>query len=92
MEFRLPGIAELSNLNISNIALNATVPGASLKSGHDRERFEEIKRLIDRATDDIMLRPDWAINMECVDHVNRINGTELYVCTCVRLFAFRTLF
>jgi hypothetical protein len=91
MEFRLPGIAELSNLNISNIALNATVPGASLKSGHDRERFEEMKRLIDRATDDIMLRPDWAINMECVDHVNRINGTELYVCTCMRLFAFCTL-
>ena len=67
--FRIPG------MNIPNINLPGA-PGSFLRDA-EKFRFDELKALIDRATNDILIRSDWAINMECVDGVNRINGDTL---------------
>ena len=68
----LANIAGLQGINIPG------VPGSSL-IGAEKTRFDELTAIIDRATNDILIRPDWSINMECVDAMNRINGDGLYV-------------
>ena len=68
----LVNISGLQGINIPG------VPGSSL-IGAEKTRFDELKAIIDRATNDILIRPDWSINMECVDTMNRINGDGVYV-------------
>eukprot|EP01032_Pedospumella_encystans_P013241 gene13241-15258_t len=51
-------------------------PGASLE-GADRKSFDEIKELIDSATNDFLVRADWNANMACVDRMNSIRSPPL---------------
>ena len=59
--FRLPGM-----------------PGAALKSFEDRAAFDnEIRPMIDRATTDLLIKPDQLLNMQIVDYFQRINSDPL---------------
>ena len=40
-------------------------------------RADEIKAIIDRSTNDMLIRPDWEANMQCVDTVSGINSEDL---------------
>lgn len=45
-------------------------PLGSNLTPRDRESFENIRREIDRCTDEILLQPDWGANLSCCDAIN----------------------
>jgi len=36
---------------------------------------DEIKNIIDQATNDFLIRPDWALNLRCVDLVKNLSSS-----------------
>lgn len=47
--------------------------GYSLSS-RDKESFENIRKEIDRCTDEILLQPDWGANVSCCDAINSLSS------------------
>ena len=45
-------------------------PGDSLVNPLEASHFQDIKRAIDKATTDLIIRPDWEANLEVCDLVN----------------------
>lgn len=56
--------------------------GSNLNS-NEKELFENIKREIDRCTDEILLQPDWGANLSCCDSINSSPSQAVYVMSFV---------
>lgn len=55
-----------SYLNMSQLFMN---PGDVLE-GLQKSRFNDIKKIVDRATNDLLMRADWEAVLQCCDMVN----------------------
>jgi len=51
-------------------------PGANLL-GSDKDTFDEIKNIVDQATNDFLIRPDWTLNLRCVDLVKALTSSVI---------------
>lgn len=52
----------------------------------EKESFENIKREIDRCTDEILLQPDWGANLSCCDSINSSPSQAVYVLSFIYLY------
>lgn len=61
---------------MSSVADFFRTPGSSLV-GRDLTQFNEIKEVIERSTNELLLRPDWEANINCCDLVNSVTSQSV---------------